>query len=266
VSDAAEARARALTRGAELAARWTRCVPGLKQSALRVEITGRGALPVAAALDVLAGRAEQADPVAREVLAAAVLALTDAPAPLTDDLRVAAHEHGWLALARLLRKKAARAPAEPVPEPGDRPLPRAGTARPLSLGERKSLARRPTRAALERLMGDPHPDVIRNVLGNPRLTEDDVVRLAARRPAFADVLVEIARHPTWSQRIRVRRALVHNPFTPPEIAVPLVRLLIRPELVDILASTEVPPIVRAAAKELLERRPPVRARPHDTRQ
>ncbi|HVY44664.1 MAG TPA: hypothetical protein VHB21_02250, partial [Minicystis sp.] len=129
-----------------------------------------------------------------------------------------------------------------------------------------ALARRSSRVALDRLLRDPHPVVIHNVLLNPRLTEEDVVRLAARRPAYADVLVEIARHPDWSQRARVRRALVQNPFTPAEVAVPLVRLLIRPELREVLAAPDVPAIVRAAAKELLERRPPVPERGTGTRQ
>ena len=89
------------------------------------------------------------------------------------------------------------------------------------------------------------------------MTEDDVVRLAARRPAFADVIAEIARHPGWTTRPRVRMAIVQNPGTPTEIAVPLVRLLIRPELLQVTAAADVPAIVRAAATELLERRPPV---------
>ena len=58
--------------------------------------------------------------------------------------------------------------------------------RPLTLGERKSLAKKPDRDLLERLLADPHPDFIRGVLRNPRLTEDDVVRFVARVPSRAD--------------------------------------------------------------------------------
>jgi hypothetical protein len=106
-------------------------------------------------------------------------------------------------------------------------------------------------------MKDPHPLVIRNLLGNPRLIEDDVIRMAARRPASPEAVLEIARHPRWSQRARVRMAIVQNPGTPPEVAVPLVRLLIRPELMQVAAAPDVPAVVRAAAAELLARRPPV---------
>jgi hypothetical protein len=83
------------------------------------------------------------------------------------------------------------------------------------------------------------------------------VRLVARRPNRPEVIAEVSRHPGWLQRPRVRMAIVQNPWSPPEIAVPIVRLLIRPELREVLAAADLPPIVRAAATELLERRPPV---------
>jgi hypothetical protein len=99
--------------------------------------------------------------------------------------------------------------------------------------------------------------VVQNLLGNPRLTEDDVLRMAARRPAYPRVIGEIARHPRWSQRARVRLAIVQNPGSPVDLSVPLVRLLTRAELREVLAAADVPAVVRAAAGELLERRPPV---------
>src|SRR5205814_396625 len=83
----------------------------------------------------------------------------------------------------------------------------------------------------------------------PRITEDDVVRLAAKRPTFPDVQAEIAQSPKWSVRVRVRLALVQNPFTPPAISVPLLPMLVRPELDQVMAATDVPPIVRSAVEE-----------------
>ncbi|MEJ7735712.1 MAG: hypothetical protein WKG00_41800 [Polyangiaceae bacterium] len=80
--------------------------------------------------------------------------------------------------------------------------------------------------------------------------------MAARRPAYPDVLAEIARAPQWTRHARVRMALVQNPGTPAEVAVPLCGLLIKPELRQVVAAVDVPAIVRAAAIELLQRRPP----------
>lgn len=255
-----------------LAARWCRGVPALREGTLRAaylraEMDRHSITNVALALDTLCGRAEQADPIAREVLAAVLLVLGSPGAePRVVLLRRLAEQGALLPLGRLLRRRhrddnpsegrptGTRQTAE-KPPPGV--LPASSTGRALSLGERRALARRPSRAALDKLLRDPHPMVIRNLLSNPRLTEDDVVRMAARRPAVPEVLAEIASHPVFSQRQRVRMAIIQNPGAPPTIAVPLVSLLIRPELLRVVAAVDVPALVRAAATELLDRRPPV---------
>ena len=132
-----------------------------------------------------------------------------------------------------------------------------GDGRPLTLGERKSLARRPDRDMMQRLLNDPHPDAdLRRCLRNPRMTEDDLVRLAAKRPGRGAVLAEIARSTKWSHRPRVRMALVMNPATPTEIAVRIAGLLLRPELELVVHSPAVPSPVRALCMEHLSRRPP----------
>jgi hypothetical protein len=246
-----------------LAARWSRSVSSILELPLRVaylknEMTERPLVAVAAALDALSGLAEQADPSARQVLAAAVTVLADpGAADLVEALRQLAEHEALLPLGRLLRR---RSRGEPVPEPPDvdeRRLATARSGRVLTLGERRALARRPSRAAFDKLLLDPHPMVVENLLQNPRMTEDDVVRMVARRPAYPDVIGAVARHPTWSQRARVRMAIIQNPGAPPELAVPMVRLLIRPELQQVVAAADIPAVVRAAATELLERRPPV---------
>lgn len=244
-----------------LARRWLRATPSLKSLALRAaylrsELDRHSIETIALALDALTGLAEQADPAARAVLTSLIPTLADPDlADRVAALRRASIQGALLPLGRLVRA----GPLElPKPAPIDeRKLAATSAGRALTLGERRSLARRPTRAAFDKLLRDPHPLVIHNLLRNPRLTEDDVLRLAARRPALASVIVEILRHPEWSQRARVRMAIIQNPGAPPEIAVPLVRLLIRPELHQILAAADVPAMVRAAAQELLERRPPV---------
>ena len=92
----------------------------------------------------------------------------------------------------------------------------------LTLGERKSIARRRDKTLLDRVLRDPHPDVIRILLDNPAIVEDDVVRLAALRPVAPDVLVQVFRHTRWIIRYRVRYALARNPNTPEDVAVQLV--------------------------------------------
>jgi len=250
--------------GRRLTEQWTRAVlslagAGLRMAYLRSEIEHRPLDDAAYALDEIASAAEQADERAREVLfALSPLLSEEGMAAWVVALRVRAREKALLALGRLLRAGQPGA-LHYLPEPpvDERRLATSREGKPLSLGERKALARRPSRSAMEKLLLDPHPMVIRNLLDNPRLTEDDVLRLAARRPGRSVVLGEIARHPKWSLRARVRLSLVLNPYTPAQAAVPFVRLLLRSELMEVLASTKAPAVVRAAAREMLERRPPV---------
>jgi hypothetical protein len=136
-------------------------------------------------------------------------------------------------------------------------VPDYGTGRELTVGERRSLARRPSRRSFEMLLRDPHPLVIRQLLYNPKLTEDDVVRLVAHRPARAETLLEIARLPRWLSRPRVRLAMLLNPGTPQHIAVPLLGVCTRGELREVVSSADTAVLLRATAAELLVRRPPI---------
>ncbi len=126
-----------------------------------------------------------------------------------------------------------------------------GTGRPLTLGERKTLARRPDRRLLERAMGDGHPDVISEVLRNPRLTEEDVARLCASTKVRADVLARVLSNPRWGCRARVRRAIALNPRTPPELTYVLLALLDRADLHELCVDERLAHPVREAGFAIL---------------
>jgi len=206
------------------------------------------------ALDDLARDAENGDENAKAALVAVVDAMNDPRArDSLQRLREEAEGAELVTLARLLRR-----PVHPSVPPGSR-SPRApdyGYGRPLTLGERKSLAKKTDRHLLEKLLGDPHPDVIRFVLRNPRLTEDDVVRFVARTPGRPELITEVARSPKWVHRPRVRLAIVLNPISPTELTTPMTALLLRHELKLVVESTTVAPEVRAACLEHLARKHP----------
>ena len=236
----------------------------LRVAYLKSVLRGEPVEALAEMLDVLCARAESADVAAREVLVALVDALNARDIqPILERLREEAAGARHLSLDRFIRVGAATALGREDPDPDRVPPPDYGKGRPLTLGERKSLARKPDRALLERLLADPHPAVIQRVLRNPRLTEDDVLRVAARRPCRADVLAEIAREPRWAHRPRIRLALVLNPSTPRSIGVAATSLLSRAELREVLASTHAPREVHAAARAHLALKPPM-PRPGDT--
>lgn len=121
-----------------------------------------------------------------------------------------------------------------------------------SLGHMKQKAR-VTRDPdeLARLAMVSDPTVIRNALMNPRLTEPLVVRMAAKRPARPEPLIEIWRSPRWSVRHAVRRALVFNPYLPPEVGAKILPLLNGADLQEIAGSASLHEALRHQASLLL---------------
>lgn len=120
----------------------------------------------------------------------------------------------------------------------------------VTLGERKSFAKRLDRKMVERLLKDPTPDVIRILLLNPRLFESDVIALGAKRPNFAPVLLEIYNSYRWKNNTRIRTALVRNPYCYPKLSIKLTYLLPKTELLQIRNDTEIHPLIREVAKYL----------------
>jgi hypothetical protein len=104
---------------------------------------------------------------------------------------------------------------------------------------------------LSRLATVSNPSVVRNALINPRLTEALVVRMAARRPARPEPLVEIWKSTRWSSRHAVRRALAFNPYLPPEVGAKIVPLLNGADLAELAADASVHPSLREQAERLL---------------
>jgi hypothetical protein len=122
--------------------------------------------------------------------------------------------------------------------------------RPLTLGERKALARTHSREELLLLVRDPHPDVVRILLDNPHVTENEIVRIAAQRPAVPESLAIIAKHPRWSLRHAVKRALVFNPSTPLADAIRIATTLRGLELAELAAEPSLPEQLRKHAADL----------------
>lgn len=125
------------------------------------------------------------------------------------------------------------------------------TGRPLTLGERKSLARTHDREQILLLLRDPHPAVVAILLDNPHITEPDVVRIASARPAVPAALSTVASHPRWSVRHAVKRSLVLNPSTPLADAIRIATTLRPAELRELAADHSLPEPLRTHAAEIL---------------
>jgi hypothetical protein len=250
-------------RAAEIAAAWTRTLAGLRDPSVQVgwvgcQLAHLGPARAADVLTIVLARAQQREEAYNVLLLRVSLALAaPAASPLKRAISQMAELRGQLALARFL---GAYAESETDGEVEDteageqeerkgpsRMLGRSG--KPLSLGERKSIARRRDRNLLARMLRDSHPDVIRVLLDNPALVEDDVVRLCAQRPVPAEILAVVFRHPRWVLRPRVRLTLALNPHTPEEVALQLLPHLGPADLRAVAQSGQVSETVRAACSE-----------------
>ncbi|XXF76657.1 hypothetical protein P2318_26915 [Myxococcaceae bacterium GXIMD 01537] len=168
--------------------------------------------------------------------------------PRVEALRRLAHIQSLDAVADLF----AEGPARQEMDPGAAAKADA-QAFSQSLGHLKQAARL-TRDpdVLARMATLSDPMVVRNALINPRLTEPVVVRMAARRPARPEPLLEIWRSQKWSARHSVRRALVFNPYLPPEVGAKIVPLLSALDLRELARDAGLHPSLREQARRLLE--------------
>jgi hypothetical protein len=72
---------------------------------------------------------------------------------------------------------------------------------------------------------DPSPKVIRALLGNRHLTEEEVLIIANRKNLPPDVLDMIAKDKRWTESYTVRLALARNPKSPLSISLSIARYL-----------------------------------------
>jgi hypothetical protein len=222
--------------------------PTLRVSFVRHTLLSRRPEEVADLFTVAMASAETRQRVHVELLQTVSLALAD---EVCDGLREAARavlearQQRWLARALQRDPVAEEAETQRVPD--------FGKGRTVTLGERKSLARRNDRELIARCLRDPHPAVIRILLGNPIVTESDVVRLCARRPVSTEVLREVFRSPRWMVRYPVKVALALNPYTPLDLSLQLAPHLQMQDLRRLVSAEDLSADLREACRRLTGR-------------
>lgn len=166
---------------------------------------------------------------------------------LSEVYRLAKEQDAKAVANILVLARPQRGPVDAAITPGDNDLSQ------LSLGERKYLARCHDRNKLERLVLDPEPSVVKNLLRNPSILEYDVLRLATRRPVRTEVLREIFSS-RWGSRYRVRKALVCNPYTPTDLAMKLVGFLLSRDLKQVAVDGTLHQLIRKEAERAASKR------------
>lgn len=124
----------------------------------------------------------------------------------------------------------------------------------ISLGQRRAMSKRNIKDTIDRLLSDPDPVVIGNILNNPRVTEREVLKIASKRPNSPGILKLLSSHRVWSKRYAVIKAIAQNPYTPPRISVALLELMMSQDLRRLADDATVHPQVSLSAKDLLNER------------
>lgn len=219
----------------------------MRASYVRHRLTGMPAAEVAQLLLLTMSAAEARDVRHLDLLQSMSLALADQDC---EDLRARVAEALRARDQFILALALCEAPENE--DPRTTQVPDFGVGRPLSLGERKSLARRNDPELIQRVLRDPNADVIRILLGNPGLTEHHIVHLCARRPIAGSVLREVFRCARWIVRYRVKLTIMLNPHTPLDICLQLAPMLNRRDLARVLDSPDLPTTLREACRRMSE--------------
>jgi len=225
----------------------------LEEGPIRARAAARalaGSDPAAAARG-LAALARSPDALARVALLAVGQALLD---PGVDydacaAIYAAAAAQGLTEVTSLFLSPPPQKAYAPPREPPDARLAR------LTLGHKKSLARaQKDPDLLARLAAEGAPEVVRELLKNPQLTEPFAVRIAARRPCRPETLRLLAESRRWRTQPAVARAVAQNPYCEPAVALKLLGFLPAADMVELAKDGALHPLVRALARRLCEAR------------
>jgi hypothetical protein len=127
----------------------------------------------------------------------------------------------------------------------------------MASGERIAFARQASPALIPALLEDTHPRVLRSLLCNPRLVEQQAVHIGNSARASADLLDYLAFYTPWGKRPAVRSALLRNPRTAVATSLRLLRAVPGRDLPRLAQDASLPRIVRVGADRRLDstRRP-----------
>lgn len=120
-----------------------------------------------------------------------------------------------------------------------------------TVGERRFHARSTDNTTLDKVGYDVNPLVIKQLLKNPRMTEANVMKIAARRPNYPDVIKEIFDNKKWISRYDIKLAIASNPYSPPNMCLSLLPFLMIKDLKRLCIDGKINQQVRKEADRLL---------------
>ncbi|RME50002.1 MAG: hypothetical protein D6795_10825 [Deltaproteobacteria bacterium] len=116
--------------------------------------------------------------------------------------------------------------------------------------KKQILARRGNRIVREIIMQMQNTILHECLLSNPRITVEEVGKIAADRLVADEIIRQIANNREWTKHYNIRLTLVLNPKTPVTISLKYVNQLMEQDLAKVGKNKNIPAVVSATAMKL----------------
>ncbi len=123
----------------------------------------------------------------------------------------------------------------------------------LSIGKKIALSRIATQQLIRVLIRERDSKVLKELLVNPLIVEDDIIRLI-NTTKDVSVLIEIANSQKWKFRYNIKKALVNNALTPLGISLNILTSLLQTDLRAIVKQHNLNPMLRREAEKILQQK------------
>lgn len=122
----------------------------------------------------------------------------------------------------------------------------------MTMGQKIKLALSGNKSARELLVKDSNKIISIAVLKNPRITEDEVLKVANTKGTPEDLLRQIARNREWVKSYSIKMGMISNPKTPLAISIKLMDSLFENDLQKIAKSKNIPSVLASTARRKLD--------------
>lgn len=124
----------------------------------------------------------------------------------------------------------------------------------LTMAQKVKLALSGNKSARAVLIKDSNKMVSISVLKNPRITEEEVLKLTSSKGTPEDLLRQVAGNKEWVKNYNVKLGMASNPKTPLAISIKLLDTLFEKDLAKIAKSKNIPSVLASTARRKLESR------------
>jgi hypothetical protein len=122
----------------------------------------------------------------------------------------------------------------------------------MNAGQKLKLALSGNKSARDLLIKDSNKVISMSVLKNPRITEEEVQKVALTKGTNDDMLRQIARNSEWVKSYGIRVGILTNPKTPLTVSLKLLDSVYEKDLQAIAKSKNVPNTLASAARRKLD--------------